>query len=211
MPRFAILASVVSGAIVTTLVAWALALLYPHNVNLSRVGLFGPVPQPVWSTAFTERPGTLFIDSTAMAKAGYLNATQTDPDAPSWSRAFAPPSNADATRERSVIEAAWGWPCLSHSTVIHDDLPSTPPSLFDTGIRPHALSTGSVFRVIPLSLIRPGFLVNSLIYATVCFLCLLGFHAMRRRMRLSVGRCPTCAHIINDAATCQECGCHVGP
>ncbi len=60
--------------------------------------------------------------------------------------------------------------------------------------------------VLPLLPIWPGIAVNTLFYATLLWLLLLGRFALRRFLRVRRGLCPTCAYPIGESSVCTECG-----
>ncbi len=67
-------------------------------------------------------------------------------------------------------------------------------------------------RAVPLRPVWPGFILNTILYAGLVWLLLVGQHRIRRRARLDRGRCPGCKYdlrgaITNEAITCPECGC----
>lgn len=51
-----------------------------------------------------------------------------------------------------------------------------------------------------------GFAVNTLFYAAVLWLPVLGLHALRRAIRRTRGLCPKCAYPIGESSVCTECG-----
>jgi hypothetical protein len=56
------------------------------------------------------------------------------------------------------------------------------------------------------SLLWPGFVVNTLFYAVILWLLILGPFALRRLVRRQRGLCPACAYPVGESATCTECG-----
>jgi hypothetical protein len=61
-------------------------------------------------------------------------------------------------------------------------------------------------RPIPFSPLWPGFAVNTLSYALILWLLILGPFAVRRSIRRRRGLCPQCAYPMGEAAVCTECG-----
>ncbi len=71
-------------------------------------------------------------------------------------------------------------------------------------VGPPGLLQGRSF--LPLRPIWPGFAVNTLFYATILWLLLLGPFVLRRFLRLRRGLCPRCAYQMGESAVCSECG-----
>lgn len=67
-------------------------------------------------------------------------------------------------------------------------------------------------RTLPLGIIWPGFLINTLTYATAWFVLLFAAHRATRtlitRRRLRRGHCPACRYnLLGDfSCGCPECG-----
>ena len=57
--------------------------------------------------------------------------------------------------------------------------------------------------------IWPGFAVNTLFYAGLLWLLILGPFALRRLIRRRRGLCPKCAYPIGESFVCSECGCEL--
>ena len=67
-------------------------------------------------------------------------------------------------------------------------------------------------RDLPLVVIWPGFIINTLFYALILWLLVCGPFALRRLIRLKRGRCPKCGYDLRGqppevgATGCPECG-----
>ncbi len=61
-------------------------------------------------------------------------------------------------------------------------------------------------RILPYRIIPGGFAVNTIVYARILWLLLLGPFALRRFIRLKRGLCPACAYPRGESAACSECG-----
>ena len=63
-------------------------------------------------------------------------------------------------------------------------------------------------RVVPISPIFLGFLVNTLFYAAILWLLIPGPFVLRRLIRMKRGRCPKCGYDFRGKhdAGCPECG-----
>ena len=109
--------------------------------------------------------------------------------------------------EKHFIEAR-GWPLLALWCEL--SLTSGPPELsysvagaietpwqWKSNLRP---------RTLPLRPIWPGFLANTLFYATLLWLLIPGPFALRRFLRMRRELCPQCAYPMGESAVCTECG-----
>ena len=67
---------------------------------------------------------------------------------------------------------------------------------------------GTQHRLAPLRPIWPGFAVNTLFYAAILWLVMLGPFALRRLIRRRRGLCPACGYDLRHAehVACPECG-----
>lgn len=134
---------------------------------------------------------------------------------PTWVRI---PTRADSTpASQQHASTAFGWPALAMCGVYFELLmPSigTPVAkltytenyyLFGDPADPGAIA-------LPLGIIWPGFLINTLTYAAAWFLVLLAARRATRailtRRRLHRGLCPACRYnLLGDFSTgCPECG-----
>ena len=63
-------------------------------------------------------------------------------------------------------------------------------------------------RVLPVGLIWPGFVVNTVFYASIFWLAFRGPPVLRRHLRRKRGRCIRCGYDLRGeyAAGCPECG-----
>ena len=135
---------------------------------------------------------------------------------PSWTSLSTPSPesrSADSERTREVRHiVAFGWPlravwCESRGSLVRDG--GVPSSLrsqggyIETGLVP---LPGDSPRVLPLRPIWSGFAVNTLSYATLLWLLILGPFALRRFLRIRRGLCPKCAYPMGESAVCSECG-----
>jgi len=80
---------------------------------------------------------------------------------------------------------------------------------FDPASHPATASLSRVVPVIPLTPLFPGFAINTLFYAAVCWLLLFAPFALRRRLRRRRGLCPACAYQVGSSDVCTECGAPV--
>ena len=61
-------------------------------------------------------------------------------------------------------------------------------------------------RLVPSSLLLPGFLFNTLFYATILWLLICGPFVLRRLRRIKRGLCPKCGYRAGESPVCTECG-----
>ena len=59
---------------------------------------------------------------------------------------------------------------------------------------------------LPVGAIWPGFLVNTVFYATLLWLLIRGPFVLRRFIRHRRGQCPQCAYPMGETVVCSECG-----
>ena len=85
------------------------------------------------------------------------------------------------------------------------------PELLGALRAPPSWRPRSPVALLPLRLIWPGFGLNTLFYATILWLLLLGAVALRRFLRVRRGLCPKCAYPMGESAVCTECGIALPP
>ena len=89
------------------------------------------------------------------------------------------------------------------------------------GLKPDVSREGgtSAYRTLPLRPIFPGFIINTLFYATIWFVIVFGWRMHLRQIRKWQGYCPMCKYDLRgsrmpktesqmpSATGCPECGC----
>lgn len=80
--------------------------------------------------------------------------------------------------------------------------PSQEITFIDVGIELRPRKQWSV----PVRLEWMGFLINTLLYAVILWIVIVGPRALRRHVRRRRGRCPKCAYPAGASAVCTECG-----
>jgi hypothetical protein len=107
-------------------------------------------------------------------------------------------------------DLAWGWPKLALRTRITER--------YGTGFRPDVIALeggllkdalwrdGDVPYPLPLRPIVFGFALNTLFYAAILWLLILGPFVLRRFIRVRRGLCPKCAYPMAESSVCTECG-----
>ena len=90
----------------------------------------------------------------------------------------------------------------------HPAFPHSQPTTHTLPLHKRGLPSGLTSRrhqLLPLDPVLPGFLLNTLVYASLPALVLMAAHlrAHRRRQR---GHCPACGYPVAGLPTCPECG-----
>lgn len=115
-----------------------------------------------------------------------------------------------------------GWPALSVSSearlAVDDTLPprhSGPYWEYDRSW-PAALAWGlptgqlgrwlGVHHRVPIVPLWPGFLLNTLVYATLALACIALAHRIKRQSHTRRGLCTNCGYTLTSLQTCPECG-----
>ena len=196
------------GAIVNIAVAWGLALVPRSRVMTGLAPVCYLVEEPDWSVYSRYKPGACHIQ-------GHVSTLISgwDENPPRWSITATRPSNQDDRHRLQIHEYARGWPMLSQYY-----------RWSSTGGRAYVLDWG--WRVswltkrqapddggaVPLAVIWPGFLVNTVFYAAILWPFTCGPFVLRRLIRRKRGRCPKCGYDLRGqppevgAAGCPECG-----
>jgi hypothetical protein len=111
-----------------------------------------------------------------------------------------------------------GWPCSSLCwRVRHIVIPQGKPArswshvIKGDGIRPDWERLGFTplsWKRLPTRPIWPGFLINTLFWAVILWMLIVGPFALRRLIRRKCGRCPNCGYDLRGGfeAGCPECG-----
>jgi hypothetical protein len=77
-------------------------------------------------------------------------------------------------------------------------------------VRVRTLDSRDIVHLLPWSPIRPGFAINTVFYAGLLWLLFAAPFALRRRLRIKRGLCPTCAYdlrgSVRGSQQCPECG-----
>lgn len=196
--------SLAIGAMCTVVIAWVLPILFRSKVEAS---LLDPMPWPIALPADwpTQPTNPHFSRSRAMTSIRYERDTLHD----------------QAQRRFILDETRCGWPFRAltrfegHSTAVgwtHTDVAEWSElslSVWHSGLsvvapsRPPSRSFGEPLPIKPL---WPGFLANSLFYASIPWLLMFGVSTLKRRRRARRGLCVQCAYPIAGLNLCPECG-----
>lgn len=90
------------------------------------------------------------------------------------------------------------YPAFTHAVDITHTLPVWKRGL-PTGL------TSRRHQLLPLDPVLPGFVLNTLVYASLPALVLTAFH-LRAQRRRRQSRCPGCGYPVAGLPTCPECG-----
>ncbi len=124
---------------------------------------------------------------------------------PSWSRLARPPKVAsDAAPLEWLEEHARGWPMLS---MLYRGQRYAGGSLqLSTVTKVSNFPSRGRASLLPMAIIWPGFVVNTVFCAVVLWLLCGGPFALRRLIRVKRGLCPACAYRRGESDVCSECG-----
>jgi len=236
------------GAAINIAVAWGLAMWVSYERSshdsdgvIMMKGLRGPY---IWSIAHLDDFGSRRMMALPNYESrGYPNIKLKMARCPNWTgwpafldmksveaveteAAMNWPANTMALMPSAQMCDARGWPMLA----MRGQLVSGPalPSM-NNGWReaialrplpggPPGVVIFHLERALPLWPIWPGFAINTLFYAAICWLLFAAPFAVRRMSHRRRGLCVSCGYDLrgrlNDAAACPECGhpyrCH-GP
>lgn len=119
-----------------------------------------------------------------------------------------------------MVVVSAGAPCrsLAHQYRSERTLPAEPAQVL-TGVElPHRASRwladdAAWRRRLPTTILWPGVLVNTFLYAAVLAALFLGVGSLRRACRRCCERCITCGYSLagNTSGVCPECGSSVMP
>ena len=196
------------GAVVNVAVAWGVALGSKRYLSTMH-------SHPAWRTKrVLEHEGWMLYTQArigtvrAMAHRPYTDsaATATKVPAGSFPRwcsirelpALRPASRATEGAWEVQSDWAYGWPCVSmwHQFAGHNRLWPGSSSAYLWG------------RHLPMRIVWFGFVVNTLFYAAIMWLLILGAFALRRVSRRKRGLCVACGYDLrgNLEHGCPECG-----
>ena len=189
------------GAVVNVAVAWGLARYFDPALPSSRRSQGKAKIEyhygghrgdgQYWDCAASKRFGTVTLHARAWPH--LLKAPFPVASVPHWSRLRAP-QRADHPHIY-LFEFATGWPMLA---IVY----RRERFAFESRMtKPEMISMG-----LPTEVIWPEFLVNTLFYAAILCLLLLGPFVLRRFLRVRRGLCPKCAYPMGESAVCTECG-----
>jgi hypothetical protein len=204
-----ILFFLVLGAIVNVAVAWGLAIVTgPITYDCRHPFLNSVGNSPV--VCITSRPGCEVVR--LCARGGTLMANREVPDYPAH-----PWWNEQILTFEPRWAIAYGLPMLSMKAwretywirINGDDMGrSRMRDGYSFRSQPWAGGSQTIYPVLAFRPIWPGFLLNTLFYALILWLLILGPFMLRRFIRIRRGRCPKCGYDLRGAEhhRCPECG-----
>lgn len=215
---FRIALALLLGAITTVAVAWSLAFLIAVNQPFDEVE---PVEAKQWLSDIDwyvwreDRIGTTFVSTMRLKMKNEqheLRRSEPSPDdlLPSWSglRQISPEFISDDVVSEVRSAEARGWPMLALWRDAGGKLSRRPIEPSGGIILPLENRAIDYERALPLYLLWPGILVDSVFYATLWFAVLAVPVATRRAIRRTRGRCPRCGYNLRGEFDdgCPECG-----
>ena len=200
------------GAVVNVAVAWGCVLLANHV--WSSEALADPNPEHATPSAWRRSvpgswPKAPISERTHEGK--WFRVVQQSWHSPLWREA----SKREGILDYYVL-SEWriGVPAkaLSYDSYVHIEREGGPIST--TRLLEHAIPAPPSWRTrwgrdrlaFPAHPIWPGFAINTLFYATILWLLILGPFALRRLIRRKRGQCPACGYPAGESAVCSECG-----
>ncbi len=109
--------------------------------------------------------------------------------------------------ERIVVRLEIGWPfrCLYGVAAVENGEWASESWLVELPARRTVFGYAWAPEL-PLRPIWPGWIVNTVLYATILWPLIGGLLALRGLFRVTRGQCPTCGYPIGESAVCTECG-----
>ena len=220
------------GAIINVAIAWASA-LWVDGMPVERIAKLRPgitqIDQPRWRVRVVTRVSSTTVQSEAtdappLGAPHHPDTTEEETRAwvraeearvpnsvvvgvPCWSRTATPPLEIDY-RSGNLMEDARGWPMRSLMWLrVVQSLDNTDDRQWGVDIGDTQGPLGTP-RVLPLRPIPLGFIVNSLLYASILFVLVTGLLGLRRVIRRRRGHCIACGYDLRGDINhgCPECG-----
>jgi hypothetical protein len=147
----------------------------------------GMYAAPRW---VSESRAQVLLDSFGVARPEHISVSTEGQAAGSWTAIIA---YGPRTEVGTYVELRRsGWPTWSFQSM------RTPP----------------LFRISSEELLHPiwpGFAINTVFYAAICWLLFAAPFAVRRRRRIKRGLCQSCAYPVGTSDVCTECGRPIQP
>jgi hypothetical protein len=213
-----------AGAVVNVAVAWGCALtINPFYGTEDSESVRDNAKNLELFVARWSRPGTTAVACVRDSWPFSFRAENEDPMAllDKWT-GFREPTHefeSGATKIEQRFAHGCGWPklsfwCETQLDVVNRELYIGPTEGgLETGLPPLESSRArgashrrKAPRVLPLRLIWPGVIVNTMFYAAILWLLICGPFVIRRYARQRGGLCPACAYPMGESGVCTECG-----
>ena len=195
-----------AGAIVNVGVASGIVIkLEKYDIDMAlydAVELDDPKALEWWGDhaprGFARRADRVLISSPAIGASVLIASAGSNSDAP---------NGQGVPRREEVGRLRVGWPMRSMEGVGWHDCSDQVhyQRAFEFGD-----FSGANLQVFPLGPLWPGFLINTLFYATLLWLLICGPFALRRHLRVRRGRCAKCGYPRSESGVCTECGAALG-
>ena len=211
-----------AGAVVNVAVAWGCAVCVDlsDGKSLEESGGSWRGPSHYSWLVFTRRKRGAFRvysrwndPNAGGGGSGSFPSEPAAPLVPEWAPFLAPTYEPSSRARHAYFADARGWPLHSmwSGLKVSNMQGRTPPSIKTLGIAldPEMMADYNDhenLRLLPLRPLPLGFMVNTLLYATVLWLLIPGPFALRRLIRVKRGCCPTCGYPKGESAICSECG-----
>ena len=125
-----------------------------------------------------------------------------------WSDTFAGDLQRPQTPTGNInlrrYEAGWPRHAFTGRTAVMPDRSSRIDTMFAIG--PKQFRSRARRTILPYGPIWTGHIVNTLCFAAMISLLIMGWITAKHRMRLRTRRCPFCAYPFGDSPVCTECG-----
>jgi hypothetical protein len=212
-----ILIFLLAGAAVNVAVAWIVALRVVHPASKVAQG-YSMGPEGSWNASKSVAFGTTWIGCYRENGKSDPHLTGTHPQhiVPSWPGLEVPSpewKGGGLFSERRLLVAR-GWPLrslwLEHGFHTKDGRVRYRPvsgaiDLSDSQLAKMLAPQPSVAHL-PVRLIWSGSVINTLSFAAILWLLIVGPFVLRRFLRRRRGLCLACAYPRGESASCTECG-----
>jgi len=208
-----ILSLLVTGVVVNTGIAWTLA--YAWHAYSKEQSVSGEVSgDDTWSAyrdfgLGTDRAVLMRWRLSPPADAESVMIDAAADGLPWWSRQREQIRQGTAIKPQHLwFEFAYGWPIRAYSCGINRGVVQDGWELSRSPRPADSTVINNSRRFIPLRPIWTGQIVNTVFYAVVLLLMILGLRRLRRHIRCRRGLCPTCAYDLRGGShsACPECG-----
>lgn len=206
------------GAIVNVAVAWGCALrldvefiddrVSSNEVDSIEVATEQTKIQFVTVDLFGSRVYAIKkLHGTGVDSMDVLNDSLASAGLPTWVRA-----KQHVFHPIAELYEAHGWPCVALCSAIFLDEETIEPTIIDRAISIGGPPRGEdafdpLPRLLPYSIIWPGFATNTIFYAAILWLLTLGPFTARRMIRRKRSLCIKCGYDLRETSGgCPECG-----